>query len=297
MDQDFSLRAASARRRVPVRAIVGTALGAFLLGGALTWWIVRSDTTPLGEFVQIGNAETPPAGVAPSPTQSVAATAATTAETAERVDRRVQLVAEQQGGIDQRVAAMEQRLARLDVQAAAAENNAARAEGLLIAFAARRSLERGAQLGYLADQLQLRFGNAQPNAVRTVIAASRDPITLDQLVARLDGLGADLVRAPAEENALDWFSRELGELFVVRRADTPSPQPERRLARARLFLENGRTEDAISEVRNLPRAAAAQDWIADADRYARAQRALELIETAAVLEPRRLRDSAGNPVS
>lgn len=295
MDQDFSLRAASARRRVPVRAIVGTALGAFLLGGALTWWITRSDSTPLGEFVQIGSAETPPAEVAPSPTQSTATAAS--AETAETVNRRVQLVAEHQGGLDQRVAAMEQRLARLDVQAAAAENNAARAEGLLIAFAARRSLERGAQLGYLADQLQVRFGNAQPNAVRTVIAASRDPITLDQLVARLDGLGADLVRAPAEENALDWFSRELGELFVVRRADTPSPQPERRLARARLFLENGRTEDAISEVRNLPSAAAAQDWIADADRYARAQRALEMIETAAVLEPRRLRDGTGNPVS
>src|SRR5690606_34403984 len=83
-------------------------------------------------------------------------------------DPRAGPVAEQQGGLDQRIAAMEQRLARLDLQAAAAEGNAARAEGLLIAFAARRSIERGAQLGYLADQLQLRFGNAQPVAVRTV---------------------------------------------------------------------------------------------------------------------------------
>ena len=70
----------------------------------------------------------------------------------------------------------------------------------------------------------------------------------------------------------------------------------RRLDRARLFLESGRTDSAIAEVRNLPGAESAEGWLRDAERYAAAQRALDLIETAAVLEPRRLRDGAGNRV-
>ena len=205
-------------------------------------------------------------------------------------------MAETQGGLDQRVAAMEQRLARLDLQSQAAAGNAARAESLLVTFAARRSLERGVPLGYLADQLRLRFGDAQPNAVRTVIDVSRDPVTIDQLVARLDGLAPSLAEAPPEEGVLSWLSRELGELFVVRREDSPSPEPRRRLERARLFLESGRAQAAAQEVRNLPNAPAAADWIADAERYASAQRALELLETAALLEPRELRDAEGRSI-
>ena len=49
-------------------------------------------------------------------------------------------------------------------------------------------------------------------------------------------------------------------------------------------------------MRNLPGAESAEGWLRDAERYAAAQRALDLIETAAVLEPRRLRDGAGNRV-
>ena len=68
------------------------------------------------------------------------------------------------------------------------------------------------------------------------------------------------------------------------------------MERARLFLESGRFEDAIKEVENMPGAAAATQWIADARRYAAAQRALDLIETAALLEQGRLRDGAGNTI-
>ena len=132
--------------------------------------------------------------------------------------------------------------------------------------------------------------------MRTVIEASRNPVTLDKLIAQLDGLAPALAEAPPEEGALGWLSRELSELFVVRREDSPSPEPRRRLERARLFLESGRAEAAVSEVRNLPNAAGAAAWIRDAERYAGAQRALELLETAALLEPRELRDSAGRSV-
>jgi hypothetical protein len=129
-----------------------------------------------------------------------------------------------------------------------------------------------------------------------VLAAERDTVTLDQLLAQLDGLMPHLGQGSANEGTFDWLSRELGELFVVRREDAPSPAPERRLERARLFLESGRTEAAIAEVRNLPNADSAGDWIADAQRYAAAQRGLERIETAAILEPDDLRDGTGQPV-
>lgn len=225
-----------------------------------------------------------------SPTPTPTATASEAAAT-ERVER----VAEQQGGIDQRLAAAEQRLARLDLQAQAAAGNAARAEGLLIAFAARRSLDRGADLGYLADQLRLRFGDAKPNSVDTVIEFSRNPVTLDVLVARLEGLAPELADAN-NEPLIERIGHELSQLFVVRRESTPSPQPQRRIDRARFFLESGRVNKAIEEVEKLPGADQAQRWIADAERYVAARRALDLIETSAVLEPRRLRDSAGNPI-
>ena len=211
--------------------------------------------------------------------------------------QKAEQTALQQAGFDARLAAVEQRLTRLDLQAQAGSGNAARAEGLLIAFATRRALERGAPLGYLADQLRLRFGNAQPNAVRMIIEASRDPVTLDQLVARLEGLSQDLTTAPRDEGLWQRVRREVDGLFVIRRESAPSPAPRMRLERARMFLESGRIEAAVDEVRNMPGAADAESWIADAGRYARTQAALELIETTAVLEPRDLRDAAGQPVA
>jgi hypothetical protein len=294
MAEPYSYAPAAGRRGMSNRALIGLGLAAFLVGVAAIWVWAGTPGLPSLDLFTVRReqpAEQAAAEPAPAPTSSQAV-AADVREAAERVEE----VAEVQGGLDQRVAAMEQRLARLDMQTQAAAGNAARAEGLLVTFASRRSIERGAELGYLADQLRLRFGDAQPNAVRTVIEAARDPITLDQLLARLDGLAPELREAPPDEGALGWLSRELGELFVVRRESSPSPQPQRRLDRARLFLESGRTEAAISEVRNLPNAARAREWLEDAQRYADAQRALELLETAAILEPRELRDAEGRSV-
>ena len=294
MAEPFSTASqAAARRKTQRRALIGLGVGAFLLGSVATWMLAGS---PGLASLDLFTVKSEPEAAVPAPAPAPAASATRTAAPAPGQAADFEEMAETQGGLDQRVAAMEQRLARLDLQSEAAAGNAARAEGLLVTFAARRSLERGVPLGYLADQLRLRFGDAQPNAVRTVIEVSRDPITLDRLIARLDGLAPALREAPAEEGALGWLSRELSELFVVRREDSPSPEPARRLERARLFLESGRAEAAVSEVRNMPNAAGAADWIADAERYAAAQQALELLETTALLEPRELRDSAGQSV-
>ncbi|WP_234026254.1 MICOS complex subunit MIC60 [Qipengyuania thermophila] len=227
------------------------------------------------------------------PAPLVSASAGGTAElAAAQVGADVAAVAAQQGGLEQRLIAAEQRLAQIDLRSQAAAGNVARAEGLLIAFAARRAVERGTPLGYLEHQLQLRFGEAVPNAVSTVVNGARAPVTLDQLLTRLDGLRGSLSTRPRE---LSWqaLREEMASLFVIRRDTTPGLQPERRLERARLFLESGRVPAAIAEVRMLPGARNGEAWIADASRYAAMQQALDLIETAAVLEPRRLRDGEG----
>ncbi len=200
------------------------------------------------------------------------------------------------GGLDARLALLEQRLARLDVQTEAASGNAARAEGLLIAYAARRTLDRGAPLGYLEDQLRLRFADAQPNAVQTLIETAATPVTLDTLYAQLDALAPGLTGSAPQSDNWAWVKKEVAGLFVIRHQTTAGMHPEDRLARAKLMLAAGRTGEAVSEIETLPGARSAQPWIAAARRYDAVQRALDLIETTAMLDPHRLKDSKGSSV-
>lgn len=242
---------------------------------------------PLGATSRIG---------APVPTDRPASgpvNAAVVRQTAERVEQ----VEAQTGGIDQRVAALEQRITRLDLQSQAAAGYAARAEGMLIAFATRRAIERGQRLGFLEDQLRLRFGEARPNAVQTVIDASRDPVTLDQLLVQLDTIGSGLVEMPGDAGILSRLRHELSQLFRIRTADTPSSIASERLARARSHLEGGRVERAIAEIRAMPNAPLASEWLERASRYAETQRALEVLEAVAIYETRDLRDGDGQPVN
>lgn len=187
-----------------------------------------------------------------------------------------------------RVAELEQRLSRITLQAESASGNASRAEGLLVAFAVRRALDRGLSLGYLDAQLRLRFGDDQPNAVKTIIDTSRDPVTLEQLRAELDALAPQLVGRSRDADGSLWtgLRRELGELFVVRAAGTQSPRASERLDRARRYLAAGQADQAIAEVEAMPGVDVAAEWLIDARRYHEARRALDLIETAAILEPR-----------
>jgi hypothetical protein len=291
MDEYEPMRTTAAvRPSSGMRAIVGITAAAFLLGGGTVWYL-SGGASSFGGLFSIEKE------VAPGADAPVAAMTPAARLNEAPADERTARAMEQQTVLDQRIAEMEQRLARLSLQAQEAGGNAARAEGLLIAFATRRAIERGAPLGYLEDQLRLRFGEARPDTVRVIIETSRDPVTLDQLLAQLDGLRPQLTRAPGdEEGAMAWLRRHFGSMFVVRREDAPSPAPIRRIERARLFLESGRAGAAAAEIRNLPNSAAASEWIADAERYALTQRALELLELTAIIEPRELRDSAGERV-
>ena len=247
-----------------MRALLAAIAAAFVLGAVLTGYFVWSGglgflNNPKDDVVaEVGPGATDPAKLTSEllPTPS-----ATEAKKAAEAVQAVQKVAQQQGGLEARVVGIEQRIDQLSLQMQAASGNAARAESLLIAFATRRAIERGAPLGYLSDQLKLRFGDARPHAVQTIIDAAQRPVTLDQLIARLEGLAPTLANDAEKKLSWSWFKSELSSLFIIRRETSPSPQPQRRLDRARLFLESGRIEAAVAEVRNLPRAEEAMPWI------------------------------------
>ena len=204
------------------------------------------------------------------------------------------LTPEKERALAVRVADLEDRLSRINVQAQAASGNASRAEGLLIAFAARRALDTGSPLGYIESQLRLRFGEAQPKAVTTIINASREPVTLEELASQLDDYGPALTSGSSTGGFWSNLQREMSELFVIRKDGTPSPAPVERLRRAMRFIENGNVDAAIGQVDKLPGTANdenAAQWLEKARRYNEARRALDVIETAAILEPQQLRAS------
>lgn len=202
-----------------------------------------------------------------------------------------------------RVADLEQRLARIDATSAAlvatADSAAAqsgRAEALLAAFAARRAIESGKPLGYLEGQLRLRFGAALPNVVNGLIGFARQPVTHDRIVTQFEVLAPQLV-GPDEASSWTKIKRDLSGLFVLHSSSAANaPSPKMRLDHARLCLKEGKIEAAIADVRLLPGAKAAAQWIADATRYAEAMRGLDALDTAALLEPKLLKDGAGRPI-
>ena len=182
-----------------------------------------------------------------------------------------------------RIAALEARLGAIESQAQAAAGSAGRADALLVAFAARRAIDRGVALGYLEPLLVQRFGASHQAAVATIVTASRDPVRLDRLIADYEQLGPTLRGGGAEEGWWAGFRRELGTIVSIHRADTPSPQPQARFDRALSRLESGEVDQALAETMRLPGAASANQWIMRARRYIAAHRALDEIESAALL--------------
>ena len=182
-----------------------------------------------------------------------------------------------------RISTLESRLSAIEGQAQAAAGSAGRADALLVAFAARRAIDRGVTLGYLEPLLMQRFGGQHQAAIATIVTASRDPVRLDSLIADYQALGPTLRRGGPEESWWDGFRRELGSIVSIHRADTPSPQPQARYSRALARLEAGQVDAALAETMRLPGSASAAPWISRARRYIAAHRALDEIESAALL--------------
>lgn len=272
MDQYPGGEAASGTRRTLLPVILVLVV-AFLLGvAAMGWLLAQSDSARRLVGIE------PPPQAAPA-VQPLAPTTALPAAT-DGLDR---VVIDPE--VSRRVASLEARLNALDAEAQMAVGNADRAEGLLVAFAARRALDRGVGLGYIEALLRERFGRTQRQAVATIITASREPVTIQELQLGLAEVGEQLVGVGPDQNWWGALRTELGELITLRRAGTPSTLPEERLARARRWLEAGQVDVALAEVLRMPGRNHARAWVADARRYVAARRALDRIEAAALLSP------------
>jgi len=182
-----------------------------------------------------------------------------------------------------KVSTLEARIAAIEGAAQRAEGSAVRADALLVAFAARRAIDRGVALGYLEPLLNERFGATHARAVATIITASRRPVRLDELTADFQSLEPRL-KAPSPVAGL-WqtIRRELGGLVSIRRADQPSQRPSPTYDRAAARLASGQVDQALAEAMRLPGISAAPKWVADARSYVAAHRALDEIESAALL--------------
>lgn len=261
----------------PWRTAVILASLAFLGGLALMAWALTK-WEPLKELVGI-NTRAPAAVQTTAARPLVAATPAPATDAPPVASTLVPL-----GATEARLAELESRMARIDLRASAAAGNAGRAEGLLIAFAARRALDRGVALGYIEGELRDRFGSSQPRAVAAIIAGAQNPVTVEALHQSLVAIAPELVGGGANEGWWDATRRMLGSLIVVRKAGTDSPAADDRIERAQLRLQAGQVESALAEIARLPARDKAADWMAKARRYIESHRALDIIEAAALTE-------------
>lgn len=265
------------RRRIVLPLLILTLL-AFVMGVAITLWAWPQIQRRWGDPQPQGAASAPSQGLITA-TDAGGAVRPLTGDAAQMLDTRV--------------VQLEERLNRITVEAQAASGNAARAEGLLVAFAARRALDNGTPLGYVEGQLRLRFGQAQPRAVAAIINAAREPITLADLRGGLTDVADQVTTTPAGASWWDALEHEARELITIRKASTPSPRPQAAMDRALRYIDGGRVSAALAEMERMPGRATADRWMQYARRYLDARRALDLIETAAILEPRQLRGVEG----
>ncbi|RVT90780.1 hypothetical protein [Sphingomonas crocodyli] len=271
----------SAPRR-SVMPILLLVLIALLLGmGAMGWLVHRFDEVADRLHPQVPVVVRQPV-IAPRPAIAAPAPTATP------------IPADQ---VDERIEALEAKVDQLDRETRTATGEASRAEALLLAFAARRAIDRGQPLGYLEGLLRERFGGVEPQGVATAISASRQPVTIEQLRQQLDIIAPQVQGPAVEEGWWEGVQRELGEMIRIRKADTPSALPVDRFARARDYLAVGRVDAALAEVARVPQQKAVADWVALARRYVQARVALDKIETAALLHQPAPVAPAADPIS
>lgn len=182
-----------------------------------------------------------------------------------------------------RIAALEQRLSQVENATERAEGFAGRADALVVAFAARRAIDRGVALGYLENLLVDRFGAQHQAAVATIITASHQPVRLEDLTSEYEALGPELRRGGPQDSWWSNFKREMASLVEVHRAERPAANAQARYNRALRRLSAGDVDQALAETMRMPGAARAGGWIAKARRYVAAHRALDEIESGALL--------------
>lgn len=185
--------------------------------------------------------------------------------------------------IAEQIGQLQARMQRVESENQQAQGSAGRADALLIAFAARRAIERGVGLGYLEPLLLERFGADHSQAVATIVTSARSPVRLTDLIAGYQDLEPQLVGPSSNEGVWTGIKRSLSSLVTVHHSDRPSSQPKARYDRALSYLMGGEVDSALAETMRLPGAANGGDWINQARRYIAVHRALDEIESAALM--------------
>ncbi|MEA3053806.1 MAG: hypothetical protein QOG72_2709 [Sphingomonadales bacterium] len=277
---DYEPGRVTAKPKRALWPVLALPLAAFVAGLAAMGWLLANWATAA---TFLGIAPAPPPAAAPA-AQPVAVEREPAADTEAGPPAGERLVIDPE--TTRRVNRLEERLALLDLQSRAAVGNADRAEGLLVAFAARRAIDRGVALGYIETLLRQRFAATEPQAVATVLTVARQPVTVQSLQKSFQEVAPHLSGGGQGQSWWGAFKTEMAGLVTIRRENTPSTQPSERLRRAGQSLEAGQVEVALLEVLRLPGHERADKWIADARRYVAAHRALDRLESAALLEPR-----------
>jgi hypothetical protein len=265
------------RSGVSWRTLLMTGAIVLIGGGALGSWVALEYFSPAAVPAPIAAPEPPVRAVTAQGSTVPAAPIATPAPP---------ITATQEATLATRLSLLEDRLSRISAVADGASGNAGKAEAMLLALAARRTLDRGLPLGVLESPLRLRFGETQPVAVNAIIAAGRSPVTREQLADQLSALRPQLDVAP-NSNLLDRLRAGIDSLIVIRPSEAPSPTSNSRYARAIAALDRDRIDLAIVEIEAMPGANAEEvaAWLRRARLRNDAARALDLIESAAILEP------------
>jgi hypothetical protein len=261
---DAGMNAITSRKGMSWSARLLIALVLLITGAAVATWGL-AHYQPAARFLGVVS---PPAPVTPRPIA---------------VARDPQSAPPPAAQSTENLAVLETRLSRVENATQRAEGSAGRADALVIAFAARRAIDRGVALGYLENLLVERFGPQHRQAVATIITSSHQPVRLNDLTAEFDTLGPELRRGGQQANWWSNIAYELSSLVEVRRADRPSTNPDARYSRAVQRLASGDVDQALAETMRLPGASNAADWVAKARRYIAAHRALDEIESAALL--------------
>ncbi|MET1111516.1 MAG: hypothetical protein ABWX67_08340 [Allosphingosinicella sp.] len=270
----------TAKPKRPLWTLLALPVVAFLAGLAAMGWLLAHWGTAA---TFLGVVPAPPPAAEPAP-QPVTVEREPVAEPVADAPAGERLVIDPE--TTRRVNRLEERLALLDLQSRTAVGNADRAEGLLVAFAARRAIDRGVALGYIETLLRQRFAATEPQAVATVLTVARQPVTAQSLQKEFQEVAPHLSGGGQGQSWWGAFKTEMAGLITIRREHTPSTQPAERLRRAGQSLESGQVEVALLEVLRLPGHERADKWIANARRYVASHRALDRLESAALLEPR-----------
>ncbi len=258
---DYQTAQSTSRGGIKFKYIMMLLLVAFAGGGVATWWLANSYGVLAPAAQNAGDEEST---AAPLPIGNVAPAPAPVAGTTTQVEGQVVPVY---------------------VTDPTISGDAVRGEGLLLTFAVRRTLDNGSPLGDLSEQLRLRFGATQPQAVAAVISAAQAPVTISNLQTELTGLAPVLLTGNRNTSVWATIKREMSQLFVLRRDSGSALAPEQRLFRAQAFVEAGNLSAAMEEVAAMPGDSAAQSWMVRAKRYDDARKALERLEQMALIRP------------